>query len=80
MADPEVADMFAGLKKKKKKQVVIADEPSDTAHAAVKEDGVVDPVRPMEKDADLTLKTEDPLDFSDLKKVSHQITTQRRQY
>ena len=74
MADPEVADMFAGLKKKKKK-VTLMDAPTtsssngDTLHGSVKETGTVEPVRPLEKDADLTLKDDEPLDFSNLKKV-----------
>jgi hypothetical protein len=87
MADdnPDTSNMFAGIKKKKKKTVQIADleldgEDQDTqknsepvaakatkAAAAAQQDE--DAVRPLESSADLTLKDEDPLDFSDLKKV-----------
>jgi len=86
MADdnPDTSNMFAGIKKKKKKTVQIADleldgEDQDTqknsepvaakatkAAAAAQQDE--DAVRPLESSADLTLKDEDPLDFSDLKK------------
>lgn len=60
-------DMFAGLKKKKKK-VQIADldvEGSSTTTPPAEDDAV----RPREDNADLTLKEDEPLDFSDLKKV-----------
>jgi translation initiation factor 2 subunit 2 len=77
-------NMFAGIKKKKKKQVNIADldvedgepesqaplSPAPTPVAAdnIEEGADDDAVRPLEKDADLTLKEDEPLDFSDLKK------------
>jgi len=66
MADDN-ADLFAGMKKKsKKKQVQIAElDVEGVAPAAAASE---DPVRPLEKSADLTLKEDEPLDFSDLKK------------
>jgi len=81
MADDPM-NMFAGIKKKKKKQVNIAEldvegggdstpatPPSGAAAAEVTaEQAAEDPVRPLEKDADLTIKDDEPLDFSDLKK------------
>lgn len=85
MADdnPDTAKMFAGIKKKKKKTVQIADLELDgedkpkaaaVGEPATSKDKVVeaaqaDPVRPLEASADLTLKGDEPLDFSDLKKV-----------
>lgn len=78
MADGPM-NMFAGIKKKKKKQVNIAEldvegegDGGDSSSAAppvpATEQVEQDPVRPLEKDADLTLKDDEPLDFSDLKK------------
>lgn len=76
MADDPM-NMFAGIKKKKKKQVNIADldvegdsTPATPPAAAevTAEQAAEDPVRPLEKDADLTVKDDEPLDFSDLKK------------
>jgi len=77
-------NMFAGIKKKKKKQVNIAEldvedgagepepqapfSPAPTPVAGGDEGADDDAVRPLEKDANLTLKEDDPLDFSDLKK------------
>lgn len=78
MADdnPDTSNMFAGLKKKKKKTVQIADLELDgeqqqqtPAKETAKEAAEADPVRPLEASADLTLKEDEPLDFSDLKKV-----------
>lgn len=71
MADDPM-NMFAGIKKKKKKQVNIADldvESGDATPAqATPEQAAEDAVRPLEKTADLTLHDDEPLDFSDLKK------------
>lgn len=68
--DPDTDNMFAGLKKKKKKTVQILDtDESEKAATGSAQPAVVDPVRPEEKSADLTLPDEEPLDFSDLKKV-----------
>lgn len=79
MADDPM-NMFAGIKKKKKKQVNIAEldvEGGDDAAGAgaaspaaeaTPEQAAEDPVRPLEKDADLTVREDEPLDFSDLKK------------
>lgn len=70
-------NMFAGIKKKKKKQVNIADldvegggdsTPATPPAEVTAEQAAEDPVRPLEKDADLTIKDDEPLDFSDLKK------------
>ena len=80
MADDN-ADVFAGMKKKsKKKQVQIAeldvegdDAPAPAAAAAAAAAASEDPVRPLEKSADLTLKGDEPLDFSDLKKVGGRV-------
>lgn len=64
-------NMFAGLKKKSKKKVQIADLDEDTPTATLTPDASKgeDSVLPQDKDGDLTLKEEEPLDFSDLKKV-----------
>lgn len=79
MADDPM-NMFAGIKKKKKKQVNIADldvegdstpaspAPEQEPAQASAEQAAEDPVRPLEKDADLTVRDDEPLDFSDLKK------------
>ena len=66
--DPDTDNMFAGLKKKKKKTVQILETDDDAAAVSTKA-AAEDPVRPAEKSADLTLPDEEPLDFSDLKKV-----------
>lgn len=69
--DPDTDNMFAGLKKKKKKtvQILETDDNDDKAAAVSTKAAAEDPVRPAEKNADLTLPDEEPLDFSDLKKV-----------
>ena len=79
MADDPM-NMFAGIKKKKKKQVNIADldveggggddsTPATPPAAEVTaEQAADDAVRPLEKDANLTVADDEPLDFSDLKK------------
>ena len=71
--DPDTDNMFAGLKKKKKKtvQILETNDDNDSANGAAvsTKAAAEDPVRPTEKSADLTLPDEEPLDFSDLKKV-----------
>lgn len=78
--NPDTSNMFAGIKKKKKKTVQIADlelegespRKEEKQPAAANSDTVDtnDAVRPLESSADLTLKDDgEPLDFSDLKKV-----------
>jgi predicted RNA-binding protein with RPS1 domain len=67
--DPDTDNMFAGLKKKKKKTVQILETNDDDGAAISAKAAAEDPVRPTEKSADLTLPDEEPLDFSDLKKV-----------
>jgi len=60
-------DMFAGLKKKKKR-VQIAGDDGEQEQQEQETQQQSDPVLPKEDSADLTLKEDEPLDFSDLKK------------
>merc|ERR1712093_703987 len=60
-------DMFAGLKKKKKR-VQIAGDDGEQEQQEQETQQQSDPVLPKEDSADLTLKEDEPLDFSNLKK------------
>merc|ERR1712093_290704 len=57
-------DMFAGLKKKKKRVQIAGDDGEQEQETQQQSD----PVLPKEDSADLTLKEDEPLDFSNLKK------------
>lgn len=79
---PSMADdMFAGLKKKSKKgsskkiDLLEVDEGETPSGESIVPPKGEDPVRPEEASADLTLPEEEPLDFSDLKKVGHTFGT-----
>merc|ERR1712093_26312 len=57
-------DMFAGLKKKKKRVQIAGDDGEQEQETQQQSD----PVLPKEDSADLTLKEDEPLDFANLKK------------